>query len=326
VNLASTEHSDGLLTVSADENGSRLDRFLLRRLGNGYRGLIMRLVRKGNVRVGGKRAKPDTRLIEGDTVFLPASLRDENIVQQHPTGDIPNFLLDKVAALPVLFEDDALLVVNKPAGMVVHGGSGHDAGLIEALKELHGLPDLRLAHRLDRDTSGVLLLARNLSALRGLAEDFRERDMQKTYFALVAGHPFPHAGRMHSHLSKGVTVGGERMVVDDADGKEAITDYQVMMRFSRDGFDYALLALSPHSGRTHQLRVQLAGEGHAILGDNKYADKSELAAYRAIGGRGLMLHAWRLCFVHPVKEIPMELRVPMPSGWYRLLQDSGRSR
>lgn len=322
--MASTEHSDGLLTVSADENGSRLDRFLLRRLGNPYRSLIMRLVRKGNVRVGGKRAKPDSRLMEGDTVFLPACLRSENIVQDEPGDDISRALLEKVAALPVLFEDDALLVLNKPAGMVVHGGSGHGAGLIEALKELRGLPDLRLAHRLDRDTSGVLLLARNLSALRGLAEDFRERDLQKTYFALVKGHPYPHAGRMHSHLARGVTVGGERMVVDDEHGKEAITDYQVVMQLTCDGFDYALLALSPHSGRTHQLRVQLSGEGHAILGDSKYADKAELAAYRAIGGRGLMLHAWRLRFVHPILEVPMELRVPMPSGWYSLLENAGR--
>jgi len=323
VNLASTEHAGGLLTVSADEDGSRLDRFLLRRLGNSYRSLIMRLVRKGNVRVGGKRAKPDTRLVAGDSVFLPASLRAENAVQQDAGQDIPRSLLDKVAALPVLFEDDALLVLNKPAGMVVHGGSGHGAGLIEALKEARELPDLRLAHRLDRDTSGVLLLAKSLIALRGLAEDFRERDMQKTYFALVAGHPYPHAGRMHSHLAKGVTVGGERMVVDDEDGKEAITDYQVMMHFKRDGFEYALLALSPHSGRTHQLRVQLSGEGHAILGDNKYADKAELAAFRSIGGKGLMLHAWRLRFVHPVNQTRMELRVSLPYGWYALLDNTG---
>lgn len=325
MNLASTEQSGAFLTVLQDEDGSRLDRFLLRRLGSGYRGLIMRLVRKGNVRVGGKRAKPETRLAVGDSVFLPASLRAENIVRQEAGQEIPNALLDKVAALPVLFEDDVLLVVNKPAGMVVHGGSGHGAGLIEALREMRGLPELRLAHRLDRDTSGVLLLAKNLSALRGLAEDFRERDMQKTYFALVAGHPYPHAGRMHSYLARGVAVGGERMVVDDEDGKEAVTDYQVMMQFERGGVACALLALSPHSGRTHQLRVQLAGEGHPILGDNKYADKAGLAAFRSIGGKGLMLHAWRLRFVHPLNNTPMELRVPVPQSWLGILGNQGRT-
>lgn len=321
VNLASSEQSDSQLVVSPDEEGSRLDRFLLRRLGNSYRTLIMRLVHKGNVRVSGKRAKPDTRLVAGDTVFLPASLRGDKADVPDSGESVSRLLLDKVAALPVLFEDDCLLAVDKPAGMVVHGGSGHGAGLIEALKESRGLPDLRLAHRLDRDTSGVLLLAKNLIALRKLSESFRERDMQKTYFALVAGHPYPYAGRMQSNLAKGAVIGGERMVVDDEEGKEAITDYQVMMEFARDGFDYALLALNPHSGRTHQLRVQLQGDGYAILGDNKYGDKEELAAFRAIGGKGLMLHAWRLCFEHPVKNKPMELRAALPDNWFRLLAE-----
>lgn len=323
--MASIERSEGLLTVTSDEDGSRLDRFLLRRLGNGYRSLIMRLVRKGNVRVNGKRAKPDTRLVAGDTIFLPASLRGEGLPGVEKSAAMPRALLDKVSALPVLFEDDHLLVVNKPAGMVVHGGSGHEAGLVEALKVQQGLPDLRLAHRLDRDTSGVLLMAKNLSSLRQLTQGFREREMQKTYFALVAGHPYPYAGRMQSHLSKGVVVGGERMVVDDAQGKEAITDYQVVMQFARDGFEFALVALKPHSGRTHQLRVQLQQEGHAILGDTKYAGKEELAAYRSLGGNGLMLHAWRLRFTHPVTGELLDLRVPLPSGWYRLLENTGRS-
>jgi len=325
VNLASLESTpvqrDSHLTVSPDEDGSRLDRFLLRRLGQGYRTLIMRLVRKGNVRVGGKRAKPDSRLSTGDTVFLPASLRGEKPAAQGGDEGVPRHLLDRVAALPVLFEDEFLLAVNKPAGMVVHGGSGHGAGLIEALKEQRGLPDLRLAHRLDRDTSGVLLLAKNLMALRRLAEGFREREMQKTYFALVAGHPFPHAGRMQSRLAKGVVVGGERMVVDDAEGKEAVTDYQVVMELASRGVEYALLALKPHSGRTHQLRVQMQQEGHAILGDAKYADREELAAYRSLDGRGLMLHAWRLCFTHPHTKQTRELRAPLPTNWRGLLAD-----
>ena len=320
VNLASSEVFDSHLTVFPDEDGSRLDRFLLRRLGQGYRTLIMRLVRKGNVRVGGKRAKPDTRLVAGDTVFLPASLRAGTFAGA-PSESVSRQLLDRVEALPVLLEDACLLAVDKPAGMVVHGGSGHGAGLIEALKEQRGLPDLRLAHRLDRDTSGVLMLAKNLVSLRQLAEAFRERAMQKTYFALVAGHPFPHAGRMQSKLAKGVVVGGERMVVDDEEGKEAVTDYQVVMEFACQGLDYALLALKPHSGRTHQLRVQLQQEGHAILGDNKYAGREELAAFKALGGRGLMLHAWRLCFTHPQSGQSMELRAPLPPNWQGLLAE-----
>ncbi len=192
--------------------------------------------------------------------------------------------------------------------------------LIEALKEVRGLPDLRLAHRLDRDTSGVLLMAKNLEALRRLTESFRERDMQKTYFALVAGHPFAHAGRMQSKLAKGVVRGGERMVIDSEEGKEAITDFQVMIQYRKNDFDYAMLALKPHSGRTHQLRVQLQNEGNPILGDNKYAGKDELSAYKSLKGRGLMLHAWRLRFNHPVTGTSLEFKAPWPDNWMQLLQ------
>jgi len=313
--LASTEKSDGHIVVPQDEQDSRLDRFLIRRSGHVSRTLILRLVRKGNVRVNGKRVKPDFRLSEGDRVFLPLSLRGNGDYVTPSFETISASLLQQVAAVPVLFEDETLLVVDKPAGMVVHGGSGHGAGLIEALKAARGLPDLRLAHRLDRDTSGVLLMAKNLSALRTLSEAFRERDMQKTYFALVAGHLFPHAGRMQSKLAKGVVVGGERMVIDDEQGKEAVTDYQVMMEFSRDGLDYSLLALNPHSGRTHQLRVQLQQEGHAILGDGKYAAREEFAAYKALGVYSLMLHAWRLRFTHPVTEEMLEFKARWPEKW-----------
>jgi len=312
VNLASSEESNVYFTVPVDEDGSRLDRVLVRHLGSSRRSLIMRLIRKGNVRLNKKRCKPEARVAGGDLIFLPSSLRE---AEQQPAAAVSSSLLGRVEGIPVLFEDDWLLVVDKPAGMVVHGGSGHGAGLIEALKEQRNLPELRLAHRLDRDTSGVLLLAKNLIALRKLSESFRERDMQKTYFAMVAGHPFPYAGRMQSKLAKGAVIGGERMVVDDEEGKEAITDYQVVMEFNHAGFEYALLALKPHSGRTHQLRVQLQGEGHAILGDNKYADKVELAAFRSIGGKGLMLHAWRLCFTHPHLQRAMQLRAPLPQLW-----------
>jgi len=313
--LASTENSDSRVIVPQDEQSSRLDRFLIRRLGNASRTLILRLVRKGNVRVNGKRIKADFRLSEGDSIFLPLSLRGNGGQVAHSPETISTALLQQAAALQVLFEDESLLVVDKPAGMVVHGGSGHGAGLIEALKVALGLPDLRLAHRLDRDTSGVLLMAKNLSALRRLSASFRERDMQKTYFALVVGHPFPHAGRMQSKLAKGMVRGGERMVIDAEAGKEAVTDYQLVMEFHRDGFDYSLLALNPHSGRTHQLRVQLQQEGHAILGDGKYAAREEQAAYKALAGRGLMLHAWRLRFKHPLTGKPLEIKACWPENW-----------
>jgi len=309
-------HKNDILTIDYSEDGSRLDRVLMRYLGPSRRTLILRLIRKGNVRVNKKRCKPEFRVSSGDRIFLPLSLREAD---QQNSADIPASLLARAEALSVLYEDQCLLAVDKSAGMVVHGGSGHDAGLIEALKQLRNLPELRLAHRLDRDTSGVLLMAKDLASLRKLTESFREHDMQKTYFALISGHPFAHAGRMTSKLAKGVVRGGERMVVDSEEGKESVTDYQVMVEFERDGFDYALIALNPHSGRTHQLRVQLQNEGHAILGDSKYADRDEIAAYKFIGGRGLMLHAWRLRLDHPVTGKCLELRASWPDNWKQLL-------
>jgi 23S rRNA pseudouridine955/2504/2580 synthase len=315
--LARLERESGIIHIDNNEDGSRLDRVLMRHLGDSRRTLILRLIRKGNVRVNKKRCKPESRVQNGDEVFLPLSLRQP---EEQRESTIPLSLLRASEHLPILFEDEWLLAVNKPAGMVVHGGSGHDAGLIEALKEVRGLPDLRLAHRLDRDTSGVLLMAKNLEALRGLTESFRERDMQKTYFALVAGHPFAQAGRMQSNLAKGVVRGGERMVIDSEEGKEAITDFQVMIQYRKNDFDYAMLALKPHSGRTHQLRVQLQNEGHPILGDNKYAGKDELSAFKSLKGRGLMLHAWRLRFNHPVTNKLLELKAPWPENWKHLLQ------
>lgn len=309
--MANFINEKGRITVSSDEHGSRLDRMLLRQLGNESRTLIMRLIRKGNVRINGKRCKPNHQLQQGDEVFVPASLRK---IQQYDgdAGDISPLLLKKVGDVPVLFEDDWLLVVNKPEGMVVHGGSGHGAGLIEALKVSRHLPDLRLAHRLDRDTSGVLLLAKNLEALRNITEAFRERDMDKTYFAWVQGHPEPYAARMKSKLAKGVSIAGERMVVDDDDGKESVTDYQVILQCEQRGFAYALLSLKPHSGRTHQLRVQLQQEGHAILGDVKYAEKDTLKVFKGLGGKGLMLHAWRLRLLHPITQQPLVFTAAFP--------------
>lgn len=309
------------LRIDDNEQGSRLDRVLVRHLGNEKKSLVLRLIRKGNVRVNGKRKKPDYRVGLGDEVFLPASLRQDSADQDDQNNnEIPASLLAKSAEVPVLFEDDHILVVDKPAGLVVHGGSGHQAGLIEALKQLKGLDELRLAHRLDRDTSGVLLLAKNLAALRVLTESFRHRTMQKTYFACVSGHLYPYAGRMISRLAKGVVQGGERMVVDHESGKASETDYQVMLESQLGELHFSMVALNPHSGRTHQLRVQLQQEGHSILGDVKYAEREIVKQYRQSGGRGLMLHAWRLRLEHPVTGKELEFRAHLPVNWMSVLR------
>jgi len=314
--LARGEGGDSRIVVDMDEEGSRLDRMLLRRLGSSFRPLMMRLIRRGNVRINGKRAKPDTRLHRGDEIFLPASLR-----QPERTGDTPTSILSvpmPMRDMPVLLEDEDILVINKPTGVVVHSGSNHGIGVIEHLRESMSLPELRLAHRLDRDTSGCLLMAKRLSVLRKLTASFRERQAHKTYLAWVAGHPYPYAGRIESSLAKGVLQGGERMVIQDAGGKKAVTDYQVSMLAEYDDWRFSLMALQPESGRTHQLRVQLQAEGHAILGDGKYGLREDNRRFRSMGGKSMALHAWRLRFEHPVQLRMLEVRAAWPATWTKV--------
>ncbi|MDX8413407.1 MAG: RluA family pseudouridine synthase [Mariprofundales bacterium] len=298
-------------TVDHNEDGSRLDRALLRRFNHAGKGLVMRLIRKGNVRIDGKRAKPSSRLSTGNSIFIPASLHQSTADNAQPKAP-------PVAAalrIPIVYEDDDLLVIDKPAGTVVHSGSGYDFGLIEQLKTAYNLPDLRLAHRLDRDTSGCLLLVKKLPALRQVTADFRDHNAHKTYLAWVMGTMEDGAGRMISHLAKGVVRGGERMVEDRDDGKEAVTDFQVIMHHQLHGCTLSLLALQPHHGRTHQLRVQLQQEGHPIAGDAKYGSSEQIKAFRAIGGKGMALHAWRLRLPHPEHGRLLDLRAPWPTRW-----------
>lgn len=309
--MASLDLDASRMHIDEAEAGSRLDRALLRHIGQEKRQLVMRLIRRGNVRVNGKRAKVDQRLHEGDSIFLPASLR----VGKGPDAKRPKEKRASLTNVQTLFEDDHILVLNKPAGVVVHSGSGYSAGLIEQLRELRKLPELRLVHRLDRDTSGCLLLAKTLPILRILAEDFRSGRMHKTYLSWVTGHMIPTAGRMQSFLRKGVTMGGERMVVHDESGQKAITDYQVIQHVLCQNEEFSFLALMPLSGRTHQLRVQLQYENHSIFGDHKYSSRPARDLFRSMGGKGMALHAWRLRFVHPVTHQSLELRAPVPAWW-----------
>ena len=309
--MASEKGLNSHIIVDREEVGSRLDRLLLRRLGSSFRPLIMRLIRRGNVRINNKRAGPGFRLRQGDEIFLPVSLRRSDTGHAARSGP-PSLSMPK---FQVLFEDVDILVINKPSGVVVHGGSGHTAGIIEYLRGAMQLPELQLVHRLDRDTSGCLLMAKRLSVLRALAASFRERTTHKTYLAWVAGQPYPRAGRMQSSLAKGVLRGGERMVVCSEGGKLAVTDYQVIWLAQRDDWPFSLLALQPESGRTHQLRVQLQSKGHAILGDRKYGLREDNRHYRVLGGKGMALHAWRIRFEHPVKQRMLELRAAWPPSW-----------
>lgn len=255
-----------LVTIAADEAGQRIDNFLRNQLKGVPKSMIYRIVRKGEVRVNKKRIKPEYKLEAGDQVRIPpvrVAERDEAPVSAR---------LDKVAALNdcILYEDDYLLVLNKPSGTAVHGGSGLSFGVIEGLRALR--PEARfleLVHRLDRETSGVLLVAKKRSALRSLHEQLREKGMQKDYLALVRGHWQSHCKVVQAPLLKNTLQSGERVVRVSAEGKPSETRFKVEERFA----NATLVKASPVTGRTHQIRVHTLHAGHPIAFDDRYGDR-----------------------------------------------------
>ncbi len=277
---------------------------------------VYRVIRSGEVRVNKGRAAADTRVMAGDDVRVPPVRIAQRSAAAAPARDFS-----------VLFEDDALLAIDKPAGVAVHGGSGVSFGVIEQLRAAR--PEsrfLELVHRLDRETSGVLLLAKKRSALTALQDQFRARDTGKTYAALVLGRwPAQHKV-IDVPLHKFLLANGERRVrtstADDAQAKRSITLVQVAQAFT----DYTLLDVSIKTGRTHQIRVHLAHAGHPIVGDDKYGDfdlNKRLARGDAVAGTrfaGMFLHARRLAFDHPVSGERIELVAPLPPMCAALLQ------
>jgi 23S rRNA pseudouridine955/2504/2580 synthase len=271
-----------------DAEGQRLDNFLLRELAGVPRSHVYRLLRRGEVRVNGGRAAPDYRLQRGDRVRLPPPRKDESVPARPPGGLIA--WLEQ----SILFEDDQLLVLNKPSGVAVHGGSGVSSGVVEALRARSGATGrLELAHRLDRDTSGCLVLAKGRQALMEWHTAFRDARVQKTYDVLVHGR-WPRKQRtVELKLTREVTRTGERRVRVTSDGKTSRTDFEV----NEVGRRATYLKCHPHTGRTHQIRVHCAASGHAIVGDTKYASDEELALAKGLGIRRLCLHASSLAIV-----------------------------
>ena len=282
-----------LVEVPADEDGTRIDRFLRRLVPGLTQGPVERMLRSGLIRLDGAKAKPAARMEAGQVLRLPPHLKDG--VEAAPRPSVP-------AASPRLrAEFDAMVVagdadwiaINKPSGLAVQGGSGttrHVDGMLQALAGDD--PDrMRLVHRIDKDTSGLLLLARGRAAARRLTSSFADRDMEKTYLALVAGAA-PADLRITDPLAKGGRAGFETMTVDP-DGQPADSE---MRRIDAAGNAFALVALRPHTGRTHQLRVHMAHAGHPIVGDGKYGGTRGDAAAHPGGAlaRRLHLHAWRL--------------------------------
>lgn len=285
-----------LLEVSAGLEGQRIDNFLLARLKGVPKTMIYRILRKGEVRVNKGRIKPDYRIKEGDIVRVPPM----RMTQADEPAPLAKGLLDRLEAA-IVYEDKGLIVLNKPAGIAVHGGSGLTYGVIEAFRQMRPIcKEIELVHRLDRDTSGLLMIAKKRSMLRHLHEAFREDTVDKRYMALVRGRWPASRKQVDAPLQKSNVRSGERLVEVNPEGKDALTLFKVIRRFD----DYAtMLEASPITGRTHQIRVHALYAGHAIAGDTKYGDEDFSKEIRELGGKRLFLHASDLKFTLPDGEV-----------------------
>ncbi len=294
------------LTVDEESAGQRLDNFLIRHLKGVPKTHVYRIIRSGEVRINKGRASADTRIENGDVVRLPP-VRISNKVAEKAARPAPS------REFPLLLEDDALMAIDKPAGVAVHGGSGVSFGVIEQLRQARPQAKLlELVHRLDRETSGILLVAKKRSALKHVQDQFRERETGKTYLALVQGNWPEKIKVIDSSLHKYLLADGERRVRvtsnDDPDGMRSITLVKVAQRLE----GCTLLEVTIKTGRTHQIRVHLASQGHPIAGDDKYGDFEWNKALTKQGLKRMFLHAWRLQFTHPATGKRVELKSPLP--------------
>jgi 23S rRNA pseudouridine955/2504/2580 synthase len=291
--------------ITEDNSEQRLDNFLISRLKGVPKSRIYRIVRKGEVRVNKGRVDVKYRLVIGDIVRIPPVRQSESELDKLPISRGLAHLLRN----NILFEDDALIIVNKPSGFAVHGGSGIDSGIIEAFRQLN--PDLHfleLVHRLDRDTSGCLLIAKKRSALRYLHGQFRDDTVTKTYLALLSGQWARKKIVVNQPLLKNVSKGGERMVVISKAGKESETLFRRLKLYN----DATLVEASPKSGRTHQIRVHAAYLSHPIVGDDRYGIDDINKTFKHRGYKQMFLHAETLQFKHPVSEEIVKFCAPLP--------------
>ena len=319
--------------VDGEDAGQRLDNFLIRHLKGVPKTHVYRIIRSGEVRVNKGRATVDRRIEAGDAIRLPpvrTSRRADAKAQAMAAGVAANGLpgaqgrLAPAREFPVLFEDDCLLAIDKPAGVAVHGGSGVSFGVIEQLRMARPQARfLELVHRLDRETSGILLVAKKRSALKHLQDQFRERETGKTYLALVAGVWPGRLKVLDKSLHKYLLPDGERRVKivskDHPDAMPSLT----LVKVARMGAAFTLLEVTIKTGRTHQIRVHLAAEGMPIAGDEKYGNfelnKSLQRTAAVVPLRRMFLHAWRLQFNHPSSGDRIQLLATLPSDLTQFL-------
>ncbi|ARP88751.1 RluA family pseudouridine synthase [Bordetella genomosp. 9] len=296
-----------LVEVNDAQDGQRLDNFLFRECKGVPKSHIYKAIRGGQVRVNRGRVPVDHRLHTGDVVRVPPlRLPDPGEARAVPPAEFP-----------IVYEDDALLVVDKPAGIAVHGGSGVAFGVIERLRAARPqAPMLELAHRLDRETSGLLMIAKKRSALLALHRMLREGQGSKRYYALVSGDWVNDRQHIKLPLTKWTTASGERRVRVDRDGQAAHTIVTLKHRYGK----FSLVEAELRTGRTHQIRVHLASVGFPIVGDDKYGDDAIRLSFARKGFARMFLHAHRLDLAHPLTGEPLSLEAPLPQACQDILK------
>jgi len=290
------------LEISASHAGQRVDNFLMARLKGVPKSRIYRIIRKGEVRVNKKRVKAEYKLRQGDTLRIPPVT-----IQARGVLPPPSESLCKVLEDAVIYEDEALLVINKPAGLSVHAGTGVKQGLIEALRYLRKDCELlELVHRIDKSTSGCILIAKRRHALNKLTRAFRDKQVTKVYHLLVHGTWPANLRRVEAALEKKPAHGGERKVIIHEEGMSARTDFSILETFPA----CTLLEARPLTGRTHQIRVHCCHSGHPIVGDQKYSSKTADQLFHQAGIKRMCLHAAELQIEHPDSGETLHLIAP----------------
>jgi 23S rRNA pseudouridine955/2504/2580 synthase len=299
------------IEIYSAQDGQRIDNFLLNIEKGVPKSRIYKALRKGEVRVNKGRIKQTYRLKSGDVVRIPP-LR----VAEKTTPTTVNEQLAQQLKQSILYEDDVLLVLNKPAGLAVHAGSNIKQGVIEALRIVRAdLPYLELVHRLDRDTSGCLLLSKSRVALLNLQQQMLQHDMNKRYLTLLKGNWSQNEQIIEHPLLKNSVSSGERMVKVDPEGKEAKTLFIPKQQFSGAQLTEAVL----FTGRTHQIRVHASYSGHPLAGDDKYGDRNFNKEMKKRGLKRMFLHAWKLGIKHPTSQQQLELEAPLPTALQNVL-------
>ena len=295
------------LVIGEEEQGQRIDNFLIRHCKGVPKSHVYRILRSGEVRVNSGRIDATYRLCLGDTLRVPP-IR----IAERPKSEVDEAAKQRVD-LPIIYEDEAMLVIDKPEGIAVHGGSGVSFGVIEALRRQRPQAKfLELAHRLDRETSGILLVGKKRLALTALHDMFREHGAgaDKRYLVLVKGRWMNNTQHVKLPLHKYLTDNGERRVSVNPEGKASHTIFRLLARWP----EMSLLEAQLKTGRTHQIRVHLAHLGFPILGDEKYGDFALNRDLKRDGLKRMALHAWRMAYRHPLTAVPMEHVAPLPAG------------